>query len=75
MILPIVIYILLMIAYIYARPSLSFHRNGSTRSFGVQKGQTLFPIWVIAILIAVFVGFVYHLLAGSAEVIELRLIE
>jgi len=64
-----------MAIYIFIRPSLSFRTNGDLRSFGVHKSQTLFPLWVISIILAVFVGFVYHLLSGSAEIVELRIIE
>jgi uncharacterized integral membrane protein len=75
MLIAIAIYGILIGVYIYMKPSLSFRNNGEPRTFGIRKGQTLFPVWIIAIMIAVFVGFVFHLLNGSAEVIELRLIE
>lgn len=61
--------------YVFFRPLLSFYQNGDLRSFGLSENQTLFPLWVIGIIIAVFVGFVYHLLSGSAEIVELRIIE
>jgi hypothetical protein len=75
MFLAIVIYGLIIGAYIFMRPSLSFKKSGEPRPFGINKGQTLFPVWVIAIVVAVFIGFAYHLFSGSAEIIELRLIE
>ena len=75
MIIPIVIYVILMAAYIFIKPSLSFRSNGDLRPFGFHKNQTVFPLWVISIILAVFVGFVYHLLSGSAEIVEFRIIE
>ena len=75
MFIPIIIYGILIGVYIFVQPSLSFHKNGELRDFGFQKGKTLFPVWVVAIIIAVFVGFVYHLVSGSAEIVELRIIE
>lgn len=64
-----------MAIYIFIKPSLSFRTNGDLRPFGIHKSQTLFPLWIISIIFAVFVGFVYNLLSGSAEIIELRIIE
>jgi hypothetical protein len=75
MFVPIIIYGILMGLYIFIQPSLSFRKNGDLRDFGFQKGNTLFPVWVVAIIVAVFVGFVYHLISGSAEIVELRIIE
>lgn len=66
-------YSVLIGMYMFVRPSLSFHKNGTPRAFGFEKGETLFPVWVIAIVTAVFVGFMYSLLSGSAEIIELRI--
>lgn len=57
------------------RPSITFDKYGQPRPFGTSKYQTLFPLWIIAILFATILGFIYSLVSGSAEVVELRLIE
>jgi hypothetical protein len=41
-----VIYLFLVAAFLYVRPSLAFGDEGRVRPFGVQKKEsTVFPVW------------------------------
>lgn len=48
------VYFLLMAAFIYAKPSVAFGREGRIRPFGTQdKEATVFPLWWWIFVIAV----------------------
>lgn len=55
----ILLYFVIILAYIIIRPPLSYNADGSMKPFGIGKGHTLFPVWVIAVLAAVVISFVY----------------
>jgi hypothetical protein len=59
MIASVLLYLVLVLAYVAIRPPLSYNEDGSMKPFGVGKGHTLFPLWVVAILAAVIVAFLY----------------
>lgn len=59
MIASILLYLVLVLAYVAVRPSLSYNEDGSLKPFGVGRGHTLFPLWVIAVMMAVVVAFMY----------------
>jgi len=75
MLLAILLYAILIATYVFMRPSLSYNSKGQLRSFGMGPTQTLFPLWVISILLATIIGFAYSLFTGSAEIVELKIIE
>jgi hypothetical protein len=52
----IVIYVFIMLTVIYFKPSLSYDENGNLKQFGIRdnKSNTIFPLWIIAIITAVF---------------------
>jgi hypothetical protein len=59
MYIPVFVYFILILAYVAIRPTLSYNDDGTMKSFGVGENHTLFPLWVISILIAVMVSFTY----------------
>lgn len=75
MILPIGVYAILIGLYIFFKPSITFDKYGYPKPFGTNNGETLFPLWIIAIFLATIIGFSYSLFSGSAEIVELRLVD
>lgn len=48
------IYLFLMAAFLYIKPSIAFGREGRIRPFGTQdKEATIFPLWLWVFVIAV----------------------
>lgn len=49
------IFLILFGIFHYIKPSFAYQPNGAYRPFGVgYKHKTVIPIWVIAILLAIF---------------------
>lgn len=65
----ILLYLVVMGVIVALRPPIAYNQDGSLKQFGLGKNETMFPLWVIAILVAVVVGFVYSLVSGSATLI------
>ena len=55
----VLLYLVLIMAYVAVRPPLSYNEDGSLKPFGVGEGHTLFPLWVVAVLASVVVAFLY----------------
>lgn len=55
----VLLYFVLVLAYVAVRPPLSYNENGSLKPFGIGEGHTLFPLWIVAMLMAVVVAFLY----------------
>ena len=66
----ILLYLVVMGVIVAIRPPMAYSSDGSLRRFGLGKNETMFPLWIIAILVAVVVGFVYSLVSGSATLID-----
>jgi hypothetical protein len=48
------IYLFLMSAFLYLKPSIAFGREGRIRPFGTQdKESTIFPVWLWIFVISV----------------------
>lgn len=75
MLIPIVVYLICMGLIVILQPPIAYLRDGSLKRFGSGPNETYFPLWVIAIVFAVTIGFIYSLFSGSAEVIEVRMVE
>ena len=61
MLAPVLLYLVIMFAYIAIRPKITFYEDGSLKSFGVGEHKTMFPLWIVALLSAVLVSFLYSL--------------
>jgi hypothetical protein len=70
MIAAIILYLVIMGIIVGLRPSVIYNRDGSLRQFGLGRGETMFPLWIIGILVAVVVGFIYSLIGGLAITID-----
>jgi hypothetical protein len=66
----ILLYLVVMGVIVAMRPPIAYNQDGSLRRFGLGKNETMFPLWIIAILVAVVIGFVYSLVSGSATLID-----
>ena len=62
MLAPTLLYLVIMFAYVAIRPSLSYTDNGNLKPFGTGQNKTMFPLWIIAIVVAVIVAFLYSVL-------------
>jgi hypothetical protein len=63
----VLLYLVIMFAYVAIRPAISYDENGNLREFGFGGGnKTLFPLWVVAVIIGVLVAFLYSLFGGLA---------
>ena len=59
------IYLFLMAAFLYLKPSIAFGREGRIRPFGTQDREaTIFPVWWWTFVIAVVSYMVTVYLAG-----------
>jgi hypothetical protein len=59
------IYLFLMSAFLYVKPSIAFGREGRVRPFGTQdKEATIFPLWWWIFVIAVVSYCLTLVLAG-----------
>ena len=51
----IIIFVIIFSIVHYWRPLMLYNRNGGFRQFGVgYKNKTIFPIWIFAIILAIF---------------------
>jgi len=67
----VLLYLVVMFAYVAIRPSLSYDGDGNLKEFGFGRGgdgRTMFPLWIVAILIGVLVAFIYSLFGGLAAI-------
>jgi hypothetical protein len=70
----VLLYLVVMFAYVAIRPSLSYDSDGNLKEFGFGggrgegDGRTIFPLWIVAILIGVLVAFLYSLFGGLAVI-------
>lgn len=50
------IYVFIMLLVIYFKPSLPYDEHGNLKQFGIRdnNNNTIFPLWIIAIVTAVF---------------------
>lgn len=63
----VLLYLVVMFAYVAIRPSMSYDSDGNLKEFGFGgEGRTMFPLWIVAILIGVLVAFLYSLFGGLA---------
>ena len=59
------IYLFLMAAFLYLKPSIAFGREGRIRPFGTQDREaTIFPVWWWTFVIAVVSYMITVYLAG-----------
>ena len=64
----IILYCVVMFAYVAIQPSVSYDDKGNLKSFGFgDNSKTIFPLWIVGILVAVIIGFLYSLFGGLAE--------
>lgn len=49
------VYAILMLLLINQRPLLLFYENGKVRDFGFEDEQTIFPLHVVSVLLAIFI--------------------
>lgn len=50
----IVIFLLLLSIIMIIRPAFIFNKNGSLKDFGIgYKNKTIFPIWMVIIILAI----------------------
>ena len=58
----IVLYILLMTLIFLKKPSLLFHPDGSIKSFGLNKNQTIYSVGVMSIVLSVICFYIFCLI-------------
>ena len=51
--LSIIIYLVLISIVIYNKPSLIFDNNGNIKKFGLGKKKTIYPLWLVVIVLSV----------------------
>ena len=50
----IVLYLIIIFFIIFSKPTFLFNDNGRSKNFGLGNNQkTIFPIWLICILVAI----------------------
>ena len=49
----VLLYLLLISFIIYKKPRLAFTSNGNIKKFGIGKKKTIYPLWLIVIMISV----------------------
>jgi hypothetical protein len=64
----ILVYLVVSISYLILKPSLSFHEDGTMKSFGlgrdISDSTTLFPFWLIILILPIIIFFFFSLLSG-----------
>lgn len=51
----IIIYLIIVITILIIKPKTLFDNEGNSKNFGVgYKNKTIFPIWMVFLLIAIF---------------------
>lgn len=58
------VYLFLVAAFLYFKPSLAFGEDGQIRPFGTgKKDSTIFPVWwwMFVFAVASYLGVVYYL--------------
>lgn len=64
----VILYCVVMFAYVAIQPSVSYDDKGNLKPFGFgDSNKTIFPLWIVGILVAVIIGFLYSLFGGLAE--------
>ena len=54
-----ILYICIMLFAVYLKPRLMFHPDGTLKNFGINKGKTIFPLWLFGLLLVIFIYFGY----------------
>ena len=50
----IILFLLLFIIFVYAKPNFLFNKRGALRNFGLGKSNsTILPIWLLVIITAI----------------------
>ena len=61
----ILLYLIVIIFIIYLKPKMIFTKDGEIRNFGINDGDTIYPLWLVTIFIAILcyylVSFVFIL--------------
>lgn len=47
-----IVYIILVLSLVYAKPKFLLKSNGSLKEFGTGKDKTVFPFWLCVLLLA-----------------------
>ena len=57
------LYLLLVAAFLYARPGVAFGKDGQIRPFGTSREGTVFPVWwwVFVLAVVSYLAVVYLL--------------
>jgi len=50
----VLIYIILIIALIFIKPKFFFKKDGTLKTFGTGGNNTILPLWMIILLMAIF---------------------
>lgn len=46
------IYLVLICGLMYLRPSYFYNKNGKLKPFGTGSGATVFPLWLVVLMMA-----------------------
>lgn len=49
----ILLYLIVIIFIIYLNPKMIFTKDGKIRNFGINNGDTIYPLWLVTIFIAI----------------------
>ena len=49
----IITYLISIILIIYLKPSMIFNKDGKLKLFGINNGQTIYPLWIVVSIVAI----------------------
>ena len=49
----IITYLIIISLIIYLKPSMIFTKDGKLKLFGINNGQTIYPLWIVVSIIAI----------------------
>ncbi len=55
------LYIILCIIIYQMKPRFMFHENGEFKQFGVGKQKTIYPFWLVTLIIGIMIYLYLHI--------------
>jgi hypothetical protein len=57
----ILLYIIICIFIYQIKPSFMFHKDGEFKQFGVGKDKTIYPFWLVTLIIGILIYLYFHI--------------
>ena len=60
--LTIITYLIIISIIIYIKPNMIYTKDGNLKLFGINNGQTIYPLWIVVSIVAILCYYFISLL-------------